>query len=133
MPDSQPDQQKRSQLHKKILDNWDNEGAAGAGLPGVIREANADVPPLANAELVQLQVRVIALENLLIALLSEASDSQRTLAREMATYISPRPGYTPHSLTLHAADQMLHLVERGELFGLNAQAGQTGADNAGDK
>ena len=133
MPDSQPDQQKRSQLHTKILDNWDNEGAAGAGLPGVIFEANADVPPLANAELVQLQVRVIALENLLIALLSEASDSQRTLAREMATYISPRPGYTPHSLTLHAADQMLHLVERGELFGLNARAGQTGADNAGDK
>lgn len=96
-------------------------------------EANAEVPPLSNAELVQLQVRVIALENLLIALLAKASDGQRTFAREMATYISPRPGYTPHSLTLHAADQMLHLVERGELFGLNARSGQTSAENAGEK
>jgi hypothetical protein len=124
MPDSAPDQ-------------WANQNGTGSGGPGSTptpaNEANADVPPLTNAELVQLQVRVIALENLLIALLSEASDSQRTLAREMATYISPRPGYTPHSLTLHAADQMLHLVERGELFGLNARAGQPSADNAGDK
>lgn len=124
MPDSTPDPQ----------DNRNGTASGGSGAaPNPANEANADVPPLANAELVQLQVRVIALENLLIALLSEASDAQRTLAREMATYISPRPGYTPHSLTLHAANQMLHLVERGELFGLNARAGQAGAENAGGK
>ncbi|MDP2817502.1 MAG: hypothetical protein Q8O29_04340 [Polaromonas sp.] len=121
MPESKSDrQQQRSQLRENLQDRWANE-------------AKADVPPLANAELVQLQVRVIALENLLIALLAQASDRQLTLAREMATYISPRPGYTPHSLTLHAADQMLHLVERGEFFGLSARAGQAGADSAGDK
>lgn len=31
----------------------------------------------------------------------------------MASYISPRPGYTPHTLTIHAADQMRSLVDRG--------------------
>jgi hypothetical protein len=44
---------------------------------------------LTNAELVQLRVRVIALENLMIALLAGASDKQLEIAREMATYISP--------------------------------------------
>ncbi|MDP3169151.1 MAG: hypothetical protein Q8M91_02310 [Polaromonas sp.] len=97
------------------------QGSGNSGLaPHPANETGADVPPLANAELVQLQVRVIALENLLIALLAEASDSQRRLARDMASYISPRPGYTPHTLTLHAATQMLHLIERGELFSVNA-------------
>jgi hypothetical protein len=62
--------------------------------------------------LVQLRVRVIALENLLISLLAEASDRQLGLAREMATYISPRPGFTQHPLTIHAAAQMIDLVER---------------------
>jgi hypothetical protein len=41
-------------------------------------------------ELMQFQVRVIALENLMIMLLAEGSDRQLELAREMAAYISPR-------------------------------------------
>ena len=45
----------------------------------------ADGAP-SNAELVQLRIRVIALENLVIALLAEASDRQLDLAREMAAY-----------------------------------------------
>lgn len=68
--------------------------------------------PLTNAELVQLRIRVIALENLVIALLAEAPDRQLTLARDMATYISPRVGFTPHPITLRAADEMLSLVDR---------------------
>ena len=75
-----------------------------------------DAPDLNNAELVQLQVRVIALENLLIALLANASDQQLALARDMATYISPRPGFTPHPLTIRAAAGMVHLVERSGYF-----------------
>lgn len=71
---------------------------------------------LTNAELVQLQIRVIALENLVISLLADRSDQQLESAREMAAYISPRPGYTPHRLTTHAADQMTHLVERARIF-----------------
>jgi hypothetical protein len=53
-------------------------------------------PPLTNAELVQLRIRVIALENLVIALLAQAPDRQLTLARGMALYISPRAGFAPH-------------------------------------
>ena len=75
-----------------------------------------EVSPLTNTELVQLRIRMIAMENLMIALLAESSDRQRELAREMAAYISPRPGFTPHPLTTHAATQMLHLVERADHF-----------------
>jgi hypothetical protein len=34
----------------------------------------------------------------------------------MATCISPRPGFTPHPLTIDAANQMIHLVERASQF-----------------
>jgi hypothetical protein len=61
---------------------------------------------------VQLRIRVIALENLVIALLAEASDRQIELAREMAAYISPRPGFSHHPLTIHAAAQMIDLIQR---------------------
>ena len=70
------------------------------------------IPSLSNSELVQLQVRVIALENLLIMLLAEGSDRQLQVAREMASYISPRPSFTHHPLTTQAAAHMVHLVER---------------------
>lgn len=71
---------------------------------------------LTNAELVQLQIRVIALENLVTALLANAPDQTHELAREIAANISPRPGHTPHHLTIHAAAQMVHLVERSALL-----------------
>jgi hypothetical protein len=71
---------------------------------------------LTNAELVQLQLRVIALENLVTALLAGAPGETADLARAMAAYISPRPGSTPHHLTIQAAAQMVHLVERAKLF-----------------
>ena len=75
-----------------------------------------EVPPLTNAELVQLQSRVIALENLVVALLAQGTLQQLDLARNMATYISPRPGFTPHPLTTHAAARMVHFVERADHF-----------------
>ena len=74
------------------------------------------VPKLTDAELVQLRIRVIALENLVIALLAELSDGQLVRACDMASYISPRPGFTPHPLTIHAARQMVHLIERSGHF-----------------
>jgi len=55
---------------------------------------------------------VIALENLVIMLLAEGSDKQREFAREMATYISPRSGFTHHPLTIQAATHMNDLVDR---------------------
>ena len=72
----------------------------------------ADALPLKNVELVQLQIRVIALENLLAVLLADASDQQLNLAREIADCISPRPGFTQHRLTIHAAARMNNLIER---------------------
>ena len=110
-----PDQQLQ-----RALARWDNEGGAGACRTDLaMKSGDTDprAPPLKNAELVQLQVRVIALENLLIALLAGASDEQLALAREMAGYISPRPGFTYHGLTIHAAGQMIHLVERAGRLG----------------
>ena len=103
------------------LANWENEGGAGprsgpwAALSGAAR---AVAPPLENAELVQLQVRMIALENLVIALLATASDRELALAGEMSAYISPKPGFTRHRLTIHAAAQISHLLERSGHFRL---------------
>ena len=70
---------------------------------------------LTNAELVQLQVRVIALENLVIALLSGAPDQTLSMARALAADIYPRETSTPHALTIHAAELMVHMVERAAL------------------
>jgi hypothetical protein len=76
----------------------------------------SETPPLTNTELVQLRIRVIALENLVIALLAQASERQVGVARDMAAYISPKPGYTAHPLTIQAAGQMIDLVERAGQF-----------------
>ena len=82
----------------------------------VSAEVQGQTPELTNTELVQLRIRVIALENLVIALLAGAPERQLDLAREMAAYISPRPGFTHHPLTLHAAAQLIDLVERASHF-----------------
>ena len=117
-----PDQTFRSsdpeQLHLRALSRWENEG--GTGPQGSHANLAADplhpVPPLTNAELSQLHIRVIALEGLVAALLTEASDRQLALAREMTRYISPRPGFTQHPLTLRAATRMSDLVDRARRF-----------------
>ena len=115
MPDRESDASARFQLLQGALSRWDNEGGAGPGRNvhpiSMAPDVSFDVPPLTNAELVQLQIRVIALENVVMALLSEASGPQLELAREMAMYISPRPGHTPHHLTIRAAARMTSLVE----------------------
>ena len=119
MPDRKPDLLDASQQYQLALSRWDNEGGAGPHRPqeGLVSgEVQPEVPQLTNAELVQLQIRVIALENLVITLLAEASDRQLDLAREMAAYISPRPGFTQHPLTIHAAAQMIDLVQRAGHF-----------------
>lgn len=68
-------------------------------------------PPLSNAELVQLQIRMIALENLVVALLADASEQQLERVRDIAASIFPRPG-VEHRLTAHATAQMGHLAQR---------------------
>jgi hypothetical protein len=87
------------------LSIWDNDPAHVAV-----------VPPLTNTELVQLRVRVIALENVVISLLTQSSDRQLDRVRDVAAYIAPRPGVTPHPLTIRAATEMVHLVERARHY-----------------
>jgi len=65
---------------------------------------------------VQLRVRVIALENLVIALLAEASDRQLALVREMAAHLSESKDRDHHPLTIHAAHQMTDLIARASPY-----------------
>jgi tellurite resistance-related uncharacterized protein len=119
MPDSKPDAVGAAQRRQVALSRWDNEGGAGTDSPQervTSGEDYSDIPEFTHTELVRLRMRVIALENLVMALFAEASDRQNDLAREMATYISPRPGFTTHPLTINAANQMIHLVERASQF-----------------
>ena len=119
MSDGELKASERATLRRMALARWENEGGARCGrldAASTRAPAPSDVPPLTNAELVQLRIRVIALENLLIALLTDASDRQLDLVRDMAAYIRPRPGFTPHRLTIHAAAEMISLVERAGHF-----------------
>ena len=119
MPDRKPDLIDPSKQRQMALSRWENEGGAGPRRPqeGLVSdEVQSEVPQVTNVELVHLRIRVIALENLMIALLADASDQQLDVIREMAGYISPRPGFTQHPLTIHAAAQMIDLVDRANHF-----------------
>lgn len=94
----------------RALTRWENEGGAGLATPAAAASLASD------AEADQLRVRVIALENLVIALLADATDQQLSLAVDMGDFISPRPGHIPHTLTLRAAEAMRSLVERADRF-----------------
>ena len=101
MSDKKPDISDRSRQRKSALSKWEDEGGAGPHPSRRVLISNKGKPrdpQLAMAELVQLRIRVIALENLVIGLLAEASDRQLALAREMAIYISPRPNFTGSSV-----------------------------------
>ena len=104
---------------RAALSRWDNEGGAGpCGNQSSMAETPEgwDLPDLSNADLVQLRIRVIALENVMIALLTQAPETKLQTVRDMAATILPRPGHTQHPLTIHAATQMMHLVERSRHF-----------------
>jgi len=110
----------RARARMAALARWENEG--GAGLAPVAFEGEGEGERERDTEADQLRIRVIALENLVIALLADATDEQRILAREMAEFISPRPGYTPHPLTLRGAEAMRSLVQRADRFRPEVQA-----------
>lgn len=117
MPRQNSDTSSQAIQLQQALSRWDNEGGKAGPVAGFTSDKKQNpVPDMSNADLVALRVRVIALENLLIALLATASDQQLDLAREMASYISPRPGFTHHPLTIHAAAHMIDLIERSSRF-----------------
>ena len=122
MPDSKPNSAERLQQRERALSQWDTEGGAGPCGPqdkSIPDEEQTIAPMLTNGELVQLRIRVIALENLVIALLAEGSERQLERVREMATYILPRPDFASHPLTIKAANQMTGLVDRALHFRLS--------------
>ncbi len=102
-----------NELRQRALSRWDNEGGA---ITALTKETLGIVPDLSNSELVQLRVRVIALENMMIATLIEGSERQLQVARDMAAQIAPRPGFTQHPLTTQAAHHMNDLVDRAIHF-----------------
>ena len=104
---------------QRALSRWDNEGGAEIDGPQAAPhelEGQPLFPKMGDAEMQALHVRVIALENLVIGLLAAASDQELSVAREMAAYIAPRPGFTQHPLTVHAAGHMTDLIERATRF-----------------
>lgn len=119
MTERDPSRAKDALLRQRALSRWETEGGAtSGGLEGsaAATDDHAPAPKMVEAELVALHIRVIALENLVISFLATATDRQLDLAREMAGYISPRPGFTQHPMTTRAADHMTDLVERAERF-----------------
>ena len=82
MTQRKPDVLEPAQMRLRALSRWDNEGGAiPRGIEGalILGDAQSEVPQLTNAELVQLRIRVIALENVVIALLATAMIGSSTL------------------------------------------------------
>jgi hypothetical protein len=125
MPSQSPDPPNDFVLRQRALARWESEGGKTLPLdsPRVESAEQTQIPEMTNAEIVALRVRVIALENVLISLLATAPDHQLKLIREMADYISPRPGFTPHPLTIHAAEHMVDLVDRSTRFRSHGERG----------
>jgi len=96
-------------LSQRVLSRWENEGGAIYPKSHAIRAA---APVMTNTELVHLHIRVIALENILIAVLAQGSKQQLEVACDMADLIAPREGSTPHTLTMQAAKHITDLVGR---------------------
>ena len=119
MSDQKPGSAAPSQLRQSALARWDGEGGAGPDGPQDGSQPvaeNGESVASVRAELTRLRVRIIALENLTIALLTDASPRQLDLIRDMAAFITPRPGATRHPVTIQAAGQMTSLVDRAEHF-----------------
>jgi hypothetical protein len=113
------DRLSREAIHRRVIGRWENEG-------GSVRNWHRDTPveehsitvagEIGDAEAANTRVRLIAIENIIVALLADAPDDRLELIREMATFISPRPSKTPHRLTVEAARNMLAIVERAEHY-----------------
>jgi hypothetical protein len=108
-----------AQHRDQALARWANEGGSdqgGRAADLASGRGDADMPPIGDTQIGLLHIRVIALENLVIALLATASGPQLDLARDMARTIEPRIGAAPHPLTTRAAARLTDLIERSARF-----------------
>ena len=78
----------------------------------VNEDGSWDIPEPDHAELVQMRIRLITLENIVLGLLSGASDEQIDQIRKRADMIEPRPEASRHPLTELAAGDMRKFLER---------------------
>lgn len=102
---------------RRALSRWDNEGGAsahGVWMTAIAPDAAPPIPDMNQSEIGLLHVRVIALENLVVALLAGASSMQLQRAHDLAETILPQQGHTPQPLTVHAVAHMEHLVRRAD-------------------
>ena len=105
----------RSEAHERSIGQLEEERGAQPG-PAPREVGPTVVGAIGDAEAANLRVRLVAIENILVAMLAAAPESQLDLIREMAAYISPRSGKTPHRLTVEAARNMLAIIERAEHY-----------------
>ncbi|MFO8127182.1 hypothetical protein [Yoonia sp.] len=108
-----------AQQRDRALARWANEGGSGQcgrATDFASGRDETEMPPIGDTQIGLLHVRVIALENLVIALLAAASGPQLDLARDMARIIEPRSDAAPHPLTIRAAARLTDLIERSERF-----------------
>ena len=113
MNDQISDPSDRERLFERAVSRWENEGGTVLGA-GPMDPASADTSsaaPLGSAEFVQLQFRVLALENLVTVLLAQSSDRQLGVVRDMAAHVAANPGITPHPPSVRAAAKMRRLLE----------------------
>ena len=103
----------RARILERAVARWENEGGARAD-PDTATSRATVVGEVGDAEAVNIRVRLIALESIVVALLASGTKDGSELVREMARYISPRSGATPHRLTIEAARHMLAIAERAE-------------------
>ena len=81
----------RAETYRRAIGRWENEGGFAEGWSHP-KQAATVAGEIGDAEDRNIRVRLIALENLVVALLAEAPESQSERVREMARYILPRPG-----------------------------------------
>lgn len=102
-------------LRQRALSRWDNEGGAISHPETTGAYTDRRITP-SDDELVHLRTRVIALENVVIALLAAGTPRQSSLAGEIADLIRPRDGSVAHPLTMEAAHLIDGLVQRSRHF-----------------
>jgi len=112
MTDRVSDASDRARLFERAISRWENEGGAVVEAGATERaSAQGASASLGSADFVQMQFRVIALENLVTVLLAQSSDQQLDVVREMAAHVAANPGITPHPPTVRAAAKMRRLLE----------------------